>query len=321
MMFARQENKIFAVLGPFIGFVAGSAAVVLLVFIGRGVVSGSMTPAAMLSFLLYAALLTRPAADLARLYGKVQRAYGALDRMQRVLEEPHEPGYSSARPFKATRGEIRFSGVQFGYPDRSGVLKNVELTIGSRETVAIAGHNGAGKSTIVALLLRLYEPDSGAIYIDGEDIAAVNVRDLRRQIGLVSQDILLFNGSVRDNIAYGREDATATQIEKAVRAAGAYDFIKELPRGLDTPIGDSGVFLSGGQRQRVALARALLKDPPIVVLDEANSMYDLEGEAAFVEACARSLKNRTAILITHRQATLTLADRIVRLENGTIRQE
>ena len=321
MTIACREHRIYALMTPFIGFVAGSAAVILLVIMGRGVEAGSTAPTDMLSFLFYAALLTRPASGLARLYGKVQTAHGALARMQRVLTESPENGYSSTRHFEASAAEIRFSGVRFGYPNRGEVLRNVDLLIERGETVAIAGHNGAGKSTLISLLLRLYEPDGGAIYIDGEDIAAVNVQDLRRQIGLVSQKVFLFNGSIRDNIGYGMQSATAAQVDAAARAARAHDFIKELPQGMNTQIGDAGVFLSGGQRQRVALARALLKDPPILVLDEANSMYDLEGEAAFVEACAQSLQDRTAILITHRPATLELADRIVCLDQGIIRPE
>jgi ABC-type multidrug transport system fused ATPase/permease subunit len=318
MKLAWQEATIYSFVGPFMGFVAASAAVILLVVTGRGVEAGTMTAAEMLSFLFYAALLTRPAAALAGLYGKVQRAQGALARMQRVMKETHEAGYSATRRVESCRGEIRFAGVHFAYVGRSEVLKNANLHIQAGETVAIAGHNGAGKSTMIALLLRFYEPDSGAILIDGENIAAFDLQDLRRQIGFVSQEVILFNGTIGDNIGYGREGASAAEIAAAAKAARADDFINALPLGLGTQIGDAGVFLSGGQRQRVALARALLKDPPIIVLDEANSMYDLEGEAAFVEACAEALKDRTAILITHREATLALADRIVRLDKGVI---
>ncbi len=315
-----REFKIYAVVPPMMGFVAATAAVILLVVMDESVETGSMTPGEMLSFLFYAALLTRPASGLAQLYGQVQRARGALDRMLLVLEEPHEAGYLSTRRFKASRGEIRFSHLQFGYPGRDEVITDVDLLIEGGETVAIAGHNGAGKSTMISLLLRFYQPVGGAIYIDGEDIASVNLQDLRRQFGYVSQEIMLFNGTIHENIAYGLEGATAAQIAAAVTAARADDFLDELPQGLDTRIGDSGIFLSGGQRQRVALARALLKDPPIILLDEANSMYDLEGEAAFIEACARTLESRTAILISHREATLSLADRIVRLDHGVIRE-
>jgi ABC-type multidrug transport system fused ATPase/permease subunit len=321
MKLACQEATIYSFVGPFMGFVAASAAVILLVVTGRGVEAGTMTAAEMLSFLFYAALLTRPAAALAGLYGKVQRAQGALARMQRVMKEMHEAGYSATRRVESCRGEIRFAGVHFAYVGRSEVLKNANLHIRAGETVAIAGHNGAGKSTMIALLLRFYEPDSGAILMDGEDIAAFDLQDLRRQIGFVSQEVILFNGTIGENIGYGREGASAAEIAAAAKAARADDFINALPLGLDTQIGDAGVYLSGGQRQRVALARALLKDPPIIVLDEANSMYDLEGEAAFVEACAEALKDRTAILITHREATLALADRIVRLDNGVISEE
>jgi len=181
------------------------------------------------------------------------------------------------------------------------------------ETIALTGPNGAGKSTLVHLLMRFMEPDSGHITIDGNDINEVELGSLRRQIGLVAQHTLLLNGSVAENIAYGQPHATLEEMKKAAKAARADEFIEELPDGYDTVIGDQGVKLSGGQRQRLSLARTLLKDPPILILDEATAMFDPDGEKSFLEECKDLLHQRTVILITHRPASLGLADRIIQL--------
>jgi len=184
--------------------------------------------------------------------------------------------------------------------------------------VAITGPNGAGKSTLVHLLLRLLEPDAGGVRIDGIDVREFRLAALREGVGLVAQQVMLFNASVADNIAYGRSDATPAQIEAAARAARAHEFVAALPQGYGTVVGDQGVRLSGGQKQRIALARALLKDPAILVLDEATAMFDPEGEAEFIAECHEVLKQRTVILITHRPASLALADRILRLDGGRL---
>ena len=317
---ALRENRIYAAMEPLIGLVAATAAVLLLFFAGRSLHSGSLAPAELFSFLFYAALLTQPVGALANLYGQIQSTRGTLARLQRVLQEAPEPGYAATGKLQRARGEIRIEGLRFAYPGRDSTLQGIDLLIRPGETVALTGPNGAGKSTLIALLLRLHEAGSGRILLDGRDIRELDVQDLRRQIGVVPQRAQLFNGSVRANIAYGLPGATDAQIEKAARLAQAWDFIQQLPHGLETPIGDHGVRLSGGQRQRVALARAFVKDPPILVLDEATSMYDLEGESAFVEACAEALKERTVILITHRPASLALARRILWVEDGRLRE-
>ena len=279
--------------------------------------SGQSAPSDIFAFLLYAALLTRPIGGLANIYGSYQMASGTLARLETVLEVKPEPGYASGSGVDRLKGSIEFRSVSFSYPERPPVLENVNLSVNPGETVALTGANGAGKSTLVRLLMRFYTPTSGSILIDGQDIASIQLQQLRRQFGYVPQRALLFNGTIAENIAIGASldvsENTRAAIERAARLAQADDFIRELPHGLDTEIGDHGVKLSGGQRQRIALARALFRDPPIFILDEATSMYDLESEAAFVEDCIAALGDRTVLIITHRPASLALADRIMEL--------
>jgi ABC-type multidrug transport system fused ATPase/permease subunit len=216
-------------------------------------------------------------------------------------------------------GEIALSDLHFAYPGREPVLRGLSLHIRAGETVALTGANGAGKSTLVQLLMRLVVPAQGTVRIDGHDIAGVSLESLRRQIGVVPQQVLLFNGTVFDNIAWGLPGASAEAVEAAARKAQAHGFINRLPQGYQTLIGDQGVRLSGGQRQRLALARALLKDPPILVLDEATAMFDPEAERSFVAESHDALARRTVILITHRPASLALADRVLLMEGGVLR--
>lgn len=313
-----DEARIYAVLGPAISLLSALAAVMLLVLGSRKLGAGGMNPSELFSFLFYAALLTRPVASLSNIYGQFQTARGTLGRLQRVLGEPAEPGYSASRTIERIRGEIVFENLWFTFPGREPTLCDVNLTVSAGDVVALTGENGAGKSTLVNLLLRFYIPQRGTIRLDGVDIARLQVEDLRRQIGYVPQRPLLFSGSIRANIAFGLEGASDARIEAAARLAQAWEFITQLPQGFETEIGDHGIRLSGGQRQRIALARALLKDPPLLILDEVTSMYDLEGEAAFVHSCRKALEGRTVLLITHRPASLALANRIVEVHSGRV---
>jgi ATP-binding cassette subfamily B protein len=307
---SAEQRRIYAALGPLLQFLAAAGMVFVLWIMSEQMAARS--PAEMVSFLLYAALLTRPVSALADVYGQTRQAGGALQRLKDVLTEAPEPFGRAGHALDDVRGEIEFRDVVFAYPGREPVLDRFSLKIEAGETVAITGENGAGKSTLAHLLMRLHDPQSGQILIDGTDIATASLESLRRQIGVVPQHVLLFNGSVRDNIAYGRAGADDAAIERAARLAQAHDFITRLPDGYDTLIGDQGVRLSGGQRQRIALARALLKDPPILILDEATAMFDPEGEARFIEDCRATLGGKTVLLITHRPASLALADRVVK---------
>jgi subfamily B ATP-binding cassette protein MsbA len=314
-----QQLKIEAALGPAIQFIAAAGIVLVLWLASGAITGGKLAPAELVSFLLYAQLLTRPVAGLANVYGQTQTVRAAMTRLTHAMDQTPEPAAHVGVTLPPVKGAIRFEAVSFGYPGRPPAVQGVDLSIAAGETVAIIGPNGAGKSTLAHLLMRLHERASGTITIDDVDIATVSLNSLRRQIGVVPQHVLLFNATVRDNIAYGRPEPTREQIEASARLARAHDFIVELPQGYDTLIGDRGVRLSGGQQQRLALARALLKDPPILILDEATAMFDPQGEIEFLEASRDALAGRTVLLITHRPASLAVADRIVRMEGGELR--
>jgi ABC-type multidrug transport system fused ATPase/permease subunit len=312
-----REARIHAVIDPAMQFAVSAAAVILLVMAGQRLQSGQMDAAQTISFLMYVALLIRPVSQLASVYGQVQTARGTLERLQNVLSERPETA-AAGPPFLTVKGDIRFENVTFAYPERGAALLGFDLHIRPGETIALTGPNGAGKSTVIDLLMGFQRPAEGRILLDGQDIGTLPPDHLRRAIGLVPQTRHLRNASVRENILFGRTDIGADRVEAAARMAQAHAFISLLPQGYDTIIGDRGLRLSGGQQQRVALARALLDDPPILILDEATAMYDLEGEAAFVAECRGALKGRTVVLITHRPASLALASRVLRMDRGRI---
>jgi ATP-binding cassette subfamily B protein/subfamily B ATP-binding cassette protein MsbA len=321
MALTIQEHRLLAVLEPTIGLIAAVVSVLVLYSAGQSVAAGSLSPTGLFSLLFYAALLTRPVGALAQVYGQVQSSMGTLARLQAVLRLAPEQGYRTSEAMMRATGAISFEQVHFAHPGRPTLLRGLDLQIAPGEIVALTGPNGAGKTTLINLLLGYYAPERGRICLDGIDVATLDVQCLRQQVGLVPQRAFLINGTIRDNIVFGRADASPDDIERAARLAEAWEFIAALPHGLDTVIGDNGVRLSGGQRQRLALARALIKDPPILVLDEATSMYDIPGELAFVESCATALAGRTVLIITHRPASLAMADRVLSISNGVIQAE
>jgi ATP-binding cassette subfamily B protein len=322
---SMTQLRIQAVLDPLLQFIT-AAAVVLLLWLAAGRMAGldgsqgeGLQLPELVSFLLYAALLTRPVAALAGVYGQWQVARGALARIQSLLAEPPEAapqGCTEVLP--RVQGDIRFERVSFAHPGRDLLLRDLDLHVRAGETIALTGENGCGKSTVVQLLLCLLRPASGRILLDGIDLVTLDPRDVRRQISVVSQQILLGNDSIAANIAWARPGASMAEIEAASRLALLHDFVKTLPEGYSTLIGDRGIRLSGGQQQRLALARALLKAAPILILDEATAMFDPAAEADMIGICRQVLQPLTVILITHRPASLALADRVLRLQAGRI---
>jgi len=310
---SKKQIWLSSLLGPIVGLLAGAGALLLLWIGIRHLRAGVLQPSDLVTLLLYVMLLTGPLSALAGVYGQVMHARGAAERLLGFFGEQPEPLGRGQRPLAEVAGGIEFDRVSFAYPGRPPVLRDFSLAIAPGETVALTGPNGAGKSTLVHLLMRFMAPQAGAVRIDGQDIAEVELGSLRRQVGLVAQNTLLLNGTVAENLRYGQPQATEAEMKKAAKAARADEFIEQLPDGYDTVIGDQGVKLSGGQRQRLSLARTLLKDPPILVLDEATAMFDPAGEASFIAESAEVLRTRTVILITHRPASLALADRVVDL--------
>jgi len=298
-------------------------AITLVLWIGaHRVLAGALTFGELSQFLLYAGYMGISAASLSEMWGEVQRAAGAMERLvELATAEPtiKAPATPVALPARS-RGSIEFDHVRFRYPSRpeSAALDGFAVRIEPGETVAFVGPSGAGKSTTFQLLLRFYDPSEGRVLIDGVDVARADPEQVRRLIGLVPQDTVLFGASARENIRYGRPEATDAEIEAAARAAEAHEFLQRLPQGYDTFLGERGMRLSGGQRQRIAIARAILKDPPILLLDEATSSLDAESERLVQLALEKLMQRRTTIIIAHRLATVQKADRIVVINHGRI---
>lgn len=276
----------------------------------------------LISFILYSAFVGASFGGIAELYAQIQKAVGAIERVFEILDEKAEMLDISAPQgiIKRIQGKVSFNQVAFTYPSRKEiqVLKNISFESNKGETIAIVGPSGSGKSTLVGLLLRFYDVEGGKIYIDDKDCQTYNLTDLRNNMAIVPQDVLLFGGTIRENIAYGKPNATFQEIEEAAKKANAFDFIESFPEKFETIVGERGIKLSGGQRQRIAIARAVLKDPAILILDEATSSLDSESERIVQEALDKLMVGRTSFVIAHRLSTIRKADKIIVIDKGTV---
>lgn len=307
-----------------VGTEAFAQLLILLVILvgGLRILAAELTTADLLTFLLCVGVLVDPVKRLANVVRLWQEGYTGFVRAMEILDvAPEITNHPSARILKAPKGEIRFSNAEFGYDDGPNVLNNLSLTIRPGEFVALVGPSGIGKSTLCALLPRFYDVGSGAVEIDGHDVRDLTLASLRRNVGVVQQDVYLFAGTVADNLRYGRPDASYDEVRAAAHAAYAHDFIMALPDGYETDIGQRGVKLSGGQRQRLTIARAFLKNPPILIFDEATSALDNESERAVQQALLTLSKGRTTVVIAHRLSTIRHADRILVLTGDGIAEE
>lgn len=312
--------------GAFISFLLFSlfGTIVFVVWFGVGLMQkGNLSFGDLTAFVIYTTFVGGTMAGFADLYGQLQKTIGATQRVREILSEEIEDVHiskDSLDPLFKVSGQVEFRDVAFTYPSRPEVpvLRQVSLNAAAGEQIAIVGPSGAGKSTIVSLLLRFYQPDGGQILFDGRDGKDIPLTQLRRQMAFVPQDVLLFGGTIRENIAYGNPDATTDEIMDAARKANAHDFIAAFPEGYDTLVGERGVKLSGGQRQRIAIARAILKDPAILILDEATSSLDSASEQLVQEALDNLMRNRTSFVIAHRLATVRNAHKIFVLDKGQI---
>ena len=311
--------QLSATLTPTIEFVAAVGVTIILWYGGNSVIDGTITAGSLVAFLTYAVNISNPIKRLSRVIGNIQRAMAAAQRVFDVLDLPESiKNLPEAKVLPTVKGQVSFNNVSFSYNPGEQVLNNVSFSVKPGEMIAFVGPSGAGKSTVASLLPRFYDVTDGSITIDGHDIRHVTLDSLREQVGIVPQDTVLFNGSVYDNILYGRLDATQEEVEAAAKAANAHNFIMDLPKGYQTMLGDRGVNISGGQRQRISIARAILKNPQILILDEATSALDTESERVVQEALDRLMIGRTSFVIAHRLSTIKNADKIMVLEKGTL---
>lgn len=320
---AMRRARTNALLSPTIGFIAAITITGILYYGGSQVILGNLSPGDLIAYLIYTVMIAAPIAIMADLYGQFQAAIGASQRLFELLDRPSEiVDRPDAQTMPPIGGDVVFDNVSFRYTTAIDVISNVTFQAQPGQVIALVGPSGAGKSTLVNLIPRFYDVVEGRITIDGHDVRDVTMRSLREQIGIVPQETLLFSGSVFDNIRYGRLDATREEVVDAAKAANAHRFIEnDLENGYETAAGEHGVKLSGGQRQRIAIARAILKNPRILILDEATSSLDTESESLVQEALERLMRGRTSFVIAHRLSTVLNADWILVMDKGEIVEE
>ncbi|MHA1112921.1 MAG: lipid A export permease/ATP-binding protein MsbA [Alphaproteobacteria bacterium] len=314
-----KATRVRSISHPIMESLGGVAVTIIILYGGIQVIDGATTPGTFFSFIAALIMAYQPLKNLAKLNANLQEGLAAAQRIFALLDlEPQIRDAPDAAPLNIDGGVISFSDVQFAYTDNKPALHGVTFDVPAGKRAALVGPSGAGKSTILNLIPRFYDVDAGAVRIDGQDVRETTLASLRAAIGLVSQEVTLFDDTVRANIAYGKANATDDEIAAAARAAAAHDFIMDLPEGYDTPVGEHGIKLSGGQRQRLAIARAMLKDAPILLLDEATSALDTESERHIQSALNDLMKGRTSLVIAHRLSTVIGADVIYVIENGRI---
>ena len=316
---AVDKLKISAFFGPFILGLTFLVSALLIWYGGYQVMQGATTPGELAAFFLYALIIAGPIGTFVRLYTQIQEARGAIQRVYEILDtQPIIQNPENPVPLENITGSIQFENVFFGYQDTPQVIHDVSFDVLPGQTVALVGPSGAGKSTIIKLLFRFFDPNSGVIRLDGHDIRTLDRKSFLSQIALVPQETLLFGGTVRENILYGKLDATESDLEEAAQKANAHEFITNMEKGYDTIVGEKGTKLSGGERQRIAIARAILKDPKILVLDEATSSLDNRSEFLIQEALETFMAHRTTFIVAHRLSTIHKADQIIVLDKGGI---
>jgi ATP-binding cassette subfamily B protein len=314
--------KLMATFQPFVDFTSSLGVLIVIYFGGKLALQGQLPVSDLVAFFLYLEMFYAPVRSLSGAWEAIQSSLAGADRVSALLSEPQEPHNApGAIPLRGrARGGVAFTQVNFSYIDGVSVLEDISLDIPAHSITALVGPTGVGKSTLVSLIPRFYDVTTGSITLDGRDIRQYTLDSLRQQISIVLQDVFLFYGTVRENLLFGRLDANEDQMIAAAKAANAHDFIIDLPQGYDTLIGERGVKLSGGQKQRLSIARAILKDAPILILDEATSSVDTETELLIQEALERLMQGRTTIIIAHRLSTVRNADQIVVLEDKSIRE-
>ena len=316
---AVDKLKISSFFGPFILGLTFLVSTLLIWYGGYQVMQGATTPGELAAFFLYALIIAGPIGTFVRLYTQIQEARGAIQRVYEILDtQPIIQNPENPVPLENITGSIQFENVFFGYQDTPQVIHDASFDVLPGQTVALVGPSGAGKSTIIKLLFRFFDPNSGVIRLDGHDIRTLDRKSFLSQIALVPQETLLFGGTVRENILYGKLDATESELEEAAQKANAHEFITNMEKGYDTIVGEKGTKLSGGERQRIAIARAILKDPKILVLDEATSSLDNRSEFLIQEALETLMAHRTTFIVAHRLSMIHKADQIIVLDKGGI---